>query len=164
MTSIPNGTTPSIQDRIRSGYCSECPKLASAIFSLVFAGGANAQSFQSIQNCRQLVDGADRVACYDALKPADAPQPKIEPAAAPPHEEQSCRMVATLLAGAGNCQDGDIVRIDMDARDVVDMVQAYCDFGSQILTLPDNGLASLTGQPKVALLCKYHRRSDAPSK
>ncbi|WP_206532595.1 hypothetical protein, partial [Mesorhizobium sp. M7A.F.Ca.CA.001.08.1.1] len=56
-------------------------KVASAIFSLVFVGGANAQSFQHIENCRQLVADADRLTCYDALKADGTAAPlKLEPA------------------------------------------------------------------------------------
>ncbi|MER8921682.1 hypothetical protein [Mesorhizobium sp. M0802] len=59
-------------------------KLVLAIFFLVFVGGANAQSFQNIENCRQMVDGADRLACYDALKPDESLPLKTEPAASMP--------------------------------------------------------------------------------
>ncbi|AZV21580.1 hypothetical protein [Mesorhizobium sp. M7A.F.Ce.TU.012.03.2.1] len=59
-------------------------KLFSAIFSVVFVATANAQSFENIENCRQLLGNADRLACYDALKP-DEPLPlKTEPAASVP--------------------------------------------------------------------------------
>ncbi|TIN40400.1 MAG: hypothetical protein E5Y10_09305 [Mesorhizobium sp.] len=55
-------------------------KLVSAFISLVFAGNASAQSFQSVENCRQLVENVDRLACYDALQP-DETTMKIEPVA-----------------------------------------------------------------------------------
>ncbi|CDX30851.1 exported hypothetical protein [Mesorhizobium sp. ORS 3359] len=121
------------------------------------AGAAHAQTLEAINNCRQLVDGADRVACYDSLKaePAAAIETKTA-------EERSCEMVGTLLAGAGNCHDGDIVKIGgvVGADDVPDLVQTYCDFGSQILTLPDKAIASqIAGKPQYVVLCRYHRRT-----
>ncbi|QKD04255.1 hypothetical protein [Mesorhizobium loti] len=81
-------------------------------------------------------------------------------------EERSCEAIGALLAGTGNCQDGDVVKIgSVDADDVPEMVQTYCDFGSQILTLPDRAIASqIAGQPQYVVLCKYHRRPAAPSK
>lgn len=48
----------------------------------------------------------------------------------------------------------------LGAYDVPDIVQAYCDFGSQILTLPDKAIPTrLAGQPQYVVLCRYHRRS-----
>ncbi|MBZ9748287.1 hypothetical protein LB516_23940 [Mesorhizobium sp. CO1-1-7] len=34
---------------------------------MIVAGDAEAQTLQGIENCRQLVNGADRLACYDGL-------------------------------------------------------------------------------------------------
>ncbi|RWF63265.1 hypothetical protein [Mesorhizobium sp.] len=39
----------------------------------ILASVANAQPLQNIENCRQLTDGVDRLACYDALQPILAP-------------------------------------------------------------------------------------------
>ncbi|RUX23782.1 hypothetical protein EOA13_33040 [Mesorhizobium sp. M7A.F.Ca.US.011.01.1.1] len=80
-------------------------------------------------------------------------------------EERSCKAVGTMLAGAGNCQEGDIVKIGgmIDADNVPDIVQTYCDFGSQILTLPDTAIMSqVAGKPQYVVLCRYHRRSAEP--
>lgn len=140
-------------------------KVASAIFSLVFVGGANAQSFQSIENCRQLVEGADRAACYDALRPEQTPAPKVESEVAQPaHTEQACEMFTLgMLSGSNNCQDGDIVTASgSGARDLPEVVARYCDFDAQILTLPDPTSSGLGGEPNYVVLCKYHKRPSAP--
>lgn len=111
-------------------------KIAFAVVPLLFfAHEAGAQSFQAINNCRQLVDGADRVACYDALKPADVPQPappKIEPAAATEvqHIEKSCELFTLgKFAGPNNCQEGDVAKISggNGAGDLPELVAAYCE-------------------------------------
>ncbi len=127
------------------------------------AGAAHAQTIEAINNCKQLVDGADRVACYDAIKAEPAASPIAAAAKAP--EERSCHEAAILLAGGGNCQEGDIMKVDyMDAEDVADMVQSFCDFNAQILTLPASSISSqLAGKPQFVLLCKYHARPRAPS-
>ncbi|MGX9575769.1 hypothetical protein [Mesorhizobium sp. f-mel] len=39
----------------------------------IVAGASNAQSIQNIENCRQLTNGVDRLACYDAIQPISAP-------------------------------------------------------------------------------------------
>ncbi|TPI54738.1 hypothetical protein FJ417_24620 [Mesorhizobium sp. B3-1-7] len=128
------------------------------------AGAAHAQTFEAINNCRQLVDGADRVACYDALKPEPAAATVVA-ADAKAREERQCHHIPIALAG-GNCQEGDIMKIDdMNADDVADMVQSFCDFNAQILTLPASSISSqLAGKPQFVLLCKYHARPLAPSK
>ncbi len=78
-------------------------------------------------------------------------------------EERSCEMLGTLLSN-GNCQDGDIAKIaGIRADDVPDAIQTYCDFGSQILTLPDKGvMTQISGQSQYVVLCKFHERPSAP--
>jgi hypothetical protein len=91
--------------------------------------------------------------------------PKIEPAwataaASNAPEERLCRITSTV--DHGNCQDGDIVKIGgMDAGEVPDAVQKYCDFDSQILTLPDT--VPGTGNRQYDVLCRFHQR-EAPKK
>ncbi|WP_027167859.1 hypothetical protein [Mesorhizobium sp. WSM3224] len=145
-----------------------------AILSLVLMGAAHAQTIQGIENCRQLVDGADRVACYDALKPTEVPTPQPKTVtklidsgatqAQPTHTERSCKIFTLgLLAGPSNCQDGDVVSVSgLSARDVPDVVAEICDFGFQILTLPDASGSGLNGEPNYVILCKYHKRLSAP--
>lgn len=55
----------------------------------------------------------------------------------PSYAEQSCEMIANVVFGA-NCQDGDIVKVSgTSASELPKIVQKYCDFDSQILTLAD---------------------------
>lgn len=65
------------------------------IFALIplaiAAGGANAQSLQNIENCRQLVNGADRLACYDALQTNASAKPDSTSASASPVRLASAR-------------------------------------------------------------------------
>ncbi|MGX5830342.1 hypothetical protein [Mesorhizobium sp. 43Arga] len=78
-------------------------------------------------------------------------------------EERSCEMLSLGIT-AGNCHDGDIAKITgAGGRDVAEVIAKYCDFGSQILTLPDP-ISSLAGSdPRYMVLCKMHKRERAPS-
>ncbi|MER8699684.1 hypothetical protein [Mesorhizobium sp. M1273] len=80
----------------------------------------------------------------------------------PSYAEQSCEMISNIEAG--NCQDGDIVKVSgTSASELPKIVQKYCDFDSQILTLADPLLAGLgVGRPDYIVLCKYHERKAAP--
>ncbi|MDG4903536.1 MULTISPECIES: hypothetical protein [unclassified Mesorhizobium] len=70
-------------------------KFAFVVLSL-FASTTGAQTLQSIENCRQLLNDADRLACYDGLQTNAAPSQQAAPNAASP---------VTLAKARFNIQD-----------------------------------------------------------